>query len=240
MTDELDSFVTKFRNLCLAGFQATLTCEAVDGKASVTLKAALGPIPPSFHGHGQHPGHQHRGPSYQRRQERRQAARKAAGQVPSSTGEVDDHPPPNDAALADEARYVSAAGEQADQASNLPVEDPTEEAEQADEEFPCQICDFVSNWQNGLKVHMTRKHENIAQVDGNTDSDDFGDKEYLETDRYWKTGILGTIFQTFLDASLIVERSDLSKDNKAVEKAKILEARKHAFGQHFRNYPPWK
>jgi hypothetical protein len=98
----------------------------------------------------------------------------------------------------------------------------------------------VSNWQNGLKVHMTRKHENIEQVDGNTDSDDFGDKEYLETDRYWKTGILGTIFQTFLDASLIVERSDLSKDNKAVEKAKILEARKHAFGHHFRNYPPWK
>ena len=154
-----------------------------------------------------------------------------------------DDPPPNDAALADEARNVSAAGEQADQASNLPntsVEDPIEKAEQVEEEFPCQICDFVSNWQNRLKVHMSRKHENIEQVDGNTDSDDFGDKEYLETDRYWKTGILGTIFQTFLDASLIVERSDLSKDNKAVEKAKILEARKHAFGQHFRNYPPWK
>ena len=93
-------------------------------------------------------------------------------------------PPPNDAALADEARNVSVAGEHADQASNLP----------------------------------------------NTSVED----------RYWKTGILGTIFQTFLDASLIVERSDLSKDNKAVEKAKILEARKHAFGQHFRNYPPWK
>ena len=136
MTDELDSFVTKFRNLCLAGFKATLTCEAVDGKASVTLKAALGPIPPSFHGHGQQPRHQHRGPSYQCQKERRQAAGKAAGQVPSSTGEVDDHPPPNDAALADEARNVSAAGEQADQAFNLPntsVEDPIEKAEQAEQ-----------------------------------------------------------------------------------------------------------
>jgi hypothetical protein len=65
-TDEFDSFVTKFQNLCLAGYQATLTCEAVDGKASMTLRAALGPITPAFHGHGQHPGHQHRGPSYQR------------------------------------------------------------------------------------------------------------------------------------------------------------------------------
>ena len=73
---------------------------------------ALGPIPPSFHvpGHGQHPRHQHSGSSYQRQQESRQAARKVAGQVTSSTGEVDDFPPPIDDALANEARNVFRAG----------------------------------------------------------------------------------------------------------------------------------
>ena len=77
---EIDSFVTKFKHLCQAGFVATLTVEAVDGKASVTLKSDLGPISPPYHAprHGQP-----RGPSYQRRQERHQAAREAAaaGQV---------------------------------------------------------------------------------------------------------------------------------------------------------------
>ena len=52
---------------------------------------------------------------------------------------------------------------------------------------------FVSNWAHGLQVYMTRKHEHIEQVDGNIDSEDF--VLYLETDCYWKTGILGTIFQ---------------------------------------------
>ena len=62
----------------------------------------------------------------------------------------------------------------------------------------------------------------------------------MGTEHYWKTGKLGTIFQDFLDANFIIERSDLSKEDKANESAKILEARKSAFGTHFKDYPPWK
>ena len=34
-------------------------------------------------------------------------------------------------------------------------------AEKASEHFECQLCDFISNWKNGLKVHMSRKHSEI-------------------------------------------------------------------------------
>ena len=58
----------------------------------MTLKAGLGPITPPLlfpgHGHRRH----HRGPSYHRLKERRQAAREAAGLDQSSAGEVGDGP----------------------------------------------------------------------------------------------------------------------------------------------------
>ena len=73
---EIESFVLKFRNLCSAGYKATLSVEAEDGKASICLKADIGYVPPSFpppHSHGP-PPRVHRSPSYYRRQERRKAA----------------------------------------------------------------------------------------------------------------------------------------------------------------------
>ena len=237
---EVDSFVTKFKYLCHAGIKATLTVEAENGEASVTLRAGLGPIPPPLlvpgHGHRR----QHRGPSYQRRQERRQAAQEAAGLVQSSAGEVGDGPQQHGAGLADRASDASGAEEeQADKAfRNTAVEEVNDKAGQSEQDFPCLVCDFVSNWNNGLKVHMSRKHLNIVQIDGN--NEDFEDEKYSGTDHYWKTGNLGTIFQTFLDANDILKKSDLSEENKAIENDKIVEARKHAFGQDFKYYPPWK
>ena len=66
---EIDSFISKFKYLWGAGFEASLTLEAKKGEASVTLKAGLGfPFPPPPFG-------QKRGPSYWRRQERRRKAR---------------------------------------------------------------------------------------------------------------------------------------------------------------------
>ena len=36
------------------------------------------------------------------------------------------------------------------------------------EDFRCEICDFRSNKANGLRIHMSRKHARIEQLDGNT------------------------------------------------------------------------
>ena len=84
-------------------------------------------------------------------------------------------------------------------------------------------------------------------VEGNINkasiSEDFEDNEidkYSSTIRYWKEGKLGTAFQSYLDAIDVLETSNFSEDFKDVEKSKVLEARKQAFGSEFEYYPPWK
>ena len=73
---EMESFVLKFKNLQYADYKATLTIEAENGEAVVTLKACLGglpPPPPAYQGHGHVPPVR-RPPAYFRRQERQQKA----------------------------------------------------------------------------------------------------------------------------------------------------------------------
>jgi hypothetical protein len=94
---------------------------------------------------------------------------------------------------------------------------------------------------------MTRKHPHMEQLDGSDSirqldgsdsiSDDLDeDDNYLTTIQYWKEGKLGIVFQTFLD---VIEKSELTEESKDVEKAKVLEARKNAFGTDFEFFPPW-
>ena len=51
--------------------------------------------------------------------------------------------------------------------------------------------------------------------------------------------ILGTAFQTFLDADKIIDSSNFPEEFKVTEKANILEARKCAFGDNYKHVPPW-
>ena len=79
---------------------------------------------------------------------------------------------------------------------------------------------------------MTRKHNTIEQIDGNSTFDGEetqDDKQYSGTQYYWKTGRLGTVFQSFLDANEIIENSNLETETKIQDKEKILKARKSAF-----------
>ena len=58
---------------------------------------------------------------------------------------------------------------------------------------------------------MARKHSWLEQLDGNildVSEDVSEDEKYAETEKYWKTGILSKIFQSYLDANEIVDRSD--------------------------------
>ena len=229
---EIDSFVIKFKHLWCAGNKATLKIEAVDGQAFVILTAGLGHPPP--HAPGPHvpgqPPRQHRGPAYLRRQERRKAAVKAADSLPSPIVEVEDVV---DAAKADDTSETEAEKAGSSETS----EEKTTTAEKALVDFSCLICDFESNWANGLKIHMAKKHANLEQVDGNdTVLEDIED-DY--TEHYWKTGKLGTIYQTYLDVNEIIKSSNLSEESKDDEIAKALEARKFAFGSHYQHVPPW-
>ena len=48
----------------------------------------------------------------------------------------------------------------ADEATELPPSDENKvnEAEQASSIFGCFLCDYKSNWEKGLHIHLTRKH----------------------------------------------------------------------------------
>ena len=188
--------------------------------------------------HGQPP--RHRGPAYERRQQRRQAAHAAAEQAQSCAVQVRDVPHSGHATPADEAGEVVTADQAISDENVVSVDEKS--AEKAGNDFKCLLCDFTSNWENGLQIHMTRKHNTIEQIDGNSTFDGEetqDDKQYSGTQYYWKTGRLGTVFQSFLDANEIIENSNFETETKNQEKEKILEARKSAFGDDFRYFPPW-
>ena len=76
---ELDSFVQKFQQLWKAGITAHLDLDTHAGYAWVGLRAQLGHAPPGpFYQHVPHTQRRHRGPSYRRRQQKRQAVRSTA------------------------------------------------------------------------------------------------------------------------------------------------------------------
>ena len=89
---------------------------------------------------------------------------------------------------------------------------------------------------------MTKKHSMIEQVDGIATlmGDDLIEYDkYVDTRHCWKTGRLGTAFQTLIDANKIIDSSNFPEEFKETEKAKILEARKGAFGENYTHVPPW-
>ena len=246
---ELDTFVHKFYQLWNAGLNAHLDVDTHAGKAWVGLRVQLGHAPGPLH-HQPHPlfvqpQKKTVTPSRHRRRARRAAARLTAEEAVNQE-------PSNETATAKEATdneiveetFPKEPNTTADKAAEAEASEAVQDksAEQARNDSPCLICDFVSSWETGLKIHMTRKHLTVEQVDGNatlTDDDIVEDDKYSDTCHYWKTGILGTSFQTFLDANEIIDSSNFSEEIKEIEKAKVLEARKFAFGENYEYVPPW-
>ena len=132
---------------------------------------------------------------------------------------------------------AAKASNQSESVEKVTVEDTLKSAEKAKEEFSCDICDFTSNWANGLNIHMTRKHDKVEQLDGCVDVEE--DDKYFSSKYYWKDGRIGTVFQTYLDVIDVIESSDLKEDDKQLEKGKALEARRVAFGTMHKFFPPW-
>ena len=142
-SEELDSFLKMFHQLRKAGRTAHLDVDTHAGQAWVGLRVMLGSD--KNQQQYQSSSSRHRSPSYYRRQERRKAAKQS----------VDD-----------EAEKASASSsEKKNEAEEVLTSSSEREAVQAT--FDCELCDFVSNRKNGVAVHMSRKHANIEQLDGN-------------------------------------------------------------------------
>ena len=98
---------------------------------------------------------------------------------------------------------------------------------------------FYSNFENGLKVHLARKHSKIEQLDGHHDEEGEDDEYYAGSKHFWKNGWLGGAFQSFCDANEVVNTCDISEEDRKIIKAEILEARRAALGSNFMYFPPW-
>ena len=252
---EVDTFIRKFHQLWKSGVTAHLDLDTHAGNAWVGLRVQLGHVPGPLH-HQVHPQHQQAfrkvSPSRLRRRARRLAARenasfantRATGEVATTSSE-EEH--------ANTVEYTGDASITEKEENNDPTEQNEKTTEKVEHEkvdekvaenasgtFQCLICDFTSTWENGLSVHMGKKHGNLEQLDGQADIDEIEiDEKYENTEHYWKRGWLGMAYHTFLDANSVIEKCKISEDEKKKEKEKILEARKLALGSSFKDFPPW-
>ena len=224
LRSELDNFVVKFHQLLRAGYTAHLDLDANAGQAWVGLRVMLG----SSHQQQQYQPHQakHRSPSYFRRQESRRAARENAGEATtaaenSETGEV--------------SKHNSNAAQVPDSIS----------------EYKCDKYDFSSNRETGLKIHKTKKHVTIEQVDGN-DSVSVDEKEadlieyYREhnedLEEYYETGELkscGVLWDALM-FDIYKYSSDPGKELLvALEAKKKVIEKRDGIGSYM-EWNPWK
>jgi hypothetical protein len=101
-----------------------------------------------------------RGPAYQCQQQ--QEALVAAGNVALHLAEQ-----ASDACVHDTFEEVSTENTVlAEEANPIPSETKDNEAVKYKKNFECLECDFKSNRENEFKIHLTRKHTRIEQVDG--------------------------------------------------------------------------
>ena len=229
MDADIDLFVRNFKELWKSGRSAHLNLDTHAGEAWIGLRVRLGHT--GQHHHRHEPERKTRNsPSRQRRRLRRAAAREK---------------------VVEEAVYGTEVAEKAatDATNNEDYGCTTEVAEEVTDnvvevetEFLCDLCDFKSKWQNGINIHMARKHSKIEQLDGNnsvSDASEEDDEKYNCVKHYLNKGWLGGAYQTYLDAIDVIDESDLQEEVKVVEKRKVLEARKLALGDNFSWFPPW-
>ena len=98
----------------------------------------------------------------------------------------------------------------------------------------CEECDFQAASNVGLKIHKSKKHEDIPQLDGESACES-------DTDEWWVGQSIYSlkIFQTYIDVLKDIENSSLSEEEKNEERAKVTNGRKAAFGDKFQWFPPW-
>ena len=145
--------IFKFHQLWEAGVTAHLDLDTHAGEAWVGLRAQLGRVPGPLQStnHGP-PRRSHRNPAYYRRQERRKAAKTADAAVAASVEVTDSEPSAGKVNGDDFLNMILAETAEIGNSS-----DKNEISAVEAETYPCEICDFESNWTNGSKIHMSRR-----------------------------------------------------------------------------------
>ena len=98
----------------------------------------------------------------------------------------------------------------------------------------CDLCGFLPVSSVGLKIHKSRKHEDIPQIDGASFSP-------RETDNWWERNSKLSLrsYQMYIDVLKDIEDARLSVEEELLEKESVTNARKEALGKIFMECPPW-
>ena len=180
---EIDTFVSKFRNLWQAGRKASLTLESDAGKAWVSLYLDLGALPLSLDQPQHQQSSRRNGPSQRRRRERRAVARQVvvvAEKAVDSAEKADDN----------SIEKMSADAEKAEAATNVIGNSENEVAEEAST--------------NKLVIELPKEQDmpvdNIPQVDGQEEGVQGEDKvTYTFVSDFGEEDILYSLSELFPD-----------------------------------------
>jgi hypothetical protein len=99
--------------------------------------------------------------------------------------------------------------------------------------FNCDLCDYKGGSTISLRIHISRKHKDIPQVDGESSV------SCRLSDRYWNEGKMSGTYQTYIDVLDDIKESTLDEEEQQIEVKRATEARKLAFGDDYYLYPPW-
>ena len=242
-TKELESFVTKFKYLCSAGYSTSLSLKAENGIAKISFDVSLGFLPPPT---SQPPPQcvnmysplpsKKRNASYMRRQDKRRSnftenndtvviKVNEVEKVETEKVNVQTNDDVNTAVV--EADQNTMNGEVivtvSDECHGLSNEIGTTKAEEAEAVMStkndCSLCDFSSKWANGLAMHISTIHTKTSQSKKYTSK---YDQEMQQlTQNYWKTGNLENNMQVYVNALLDVENADVSDSVKHIEECKL-------------------
>ena len=88
----------------------------------------------------------------------------------------------------------------------------------------------------GLKIHKSRKHEDIPQIDGAH----FNHRE-SDTDFWWEKHQQHSLrsYQMYIDVLQDIEDANISQEDKILETENVTNVRKEALGKIWDQCPPW-
>ena len=177
---ELDTFVTKFKQLWQSGLGAHLDLDTYAGQAWVGLRLRLGDAPGPHHPHVHiHHVKTRNGPSRERRRDRRAASRLKEAVEASKLSNVAEE-------ATDNLIEVENSNESVDLAAKATIDHSENDeetieytaevfdtAEEATNGFFCELCDLKFTCLRGLRTHEGRMHKStgspIPQLDGESD-----------------------------------------------------------------------
>ena len=83
--------------------------------------------------------------------------------------------------------------------------------------FSCALCDFITSRKAGLDIHVSKKHKEIEQIDGNT-----SDTEENYAEAYWERDELSSTYQRYLDVIEDIQSSNFTVQEREseIERAK--------------------